>query len=80
MLQTAERVGGAIGVAIVLAQVFAALGTSRGDYDAALSVSLRTTVALIAAALVFAVIDLARRRTADDSASPYLPHARTGQP
>ena len=80
MLQTAQRVGGAIGVAVVLAQFFAALGTSRGDYDAALSISLRTTIALIAAALVFAVIDLARRRTAEDRASPYLPHARAGKP
>ena len=42
MLQTAQRVGSAIGVAVVLAQFFAALATSAGDYGAALSVSLRT--------------------------------------
>ena len=63
MLQTAQRVGSAIGVAVVLAQFFAALATSAGDYGAALSVSLRTTIALIGVALVFAVLDLVRRRT-----------------
>lgn len=80
LLQTAQRVGSAIGVAVVLAQFFAALGASGGDYAAALSISLRTTLVLIAVALVFAVIDLARRRTSEGPASPYLPHARAGQP
>jgi MFS family permease len=80
MLQTAQRVGSAIGVAVVLAQFFAALATSGGDYDAALSISLRTTVALIAVALVFAVLDLVRRRTGAGSASTYLDHDRAGQP
>jgi EmrB/QacA subfamily drug resistance transporter len=80
MLQTAQRVGSAIGVAVVLAQFFAALGTSDGDYGAALSVSLRTTIGLIAIALVFAVLDLVRRRTQDKSASTYLDHAGAGPP
>jgi EmrB/QacA subfamily drug resistance transporter len=79
MLQTAQRVGSAIGVAVVLAQFFAALGTSGGDYGVALSVSLRTTIVLIAVALVFAVLDLARRRTGAKSASTYLDHAGAGQ-
>ena len=59
MLQTAQRVGSAVGVAVVLAQFFATLARSGGDYAEALSVSLRTTVGLVAVALVFAVIDLA---------------------
>jgi EmrB/QacA subfamily drug resistance transporter len=75
MLQTAQRVGSAIGVAVVLAQFFAALATSGGDYGAALSDSLRTTIALIAVALVFAVLDLVRRRTAAEASSTYLDHA-----
>jgi EmrB/QacA subfamily drug resistance transporter len=78
MLQTAQRVGSAIGVAVVLAQFFAALATSRGDYGTALSVSLRTTIVLIAVALLFALLDLARRRTRATSPSTYLDHAGTG--
>ena len=79
MLQTAQRVGSAIGVAIVLAQFFAALATSRGDYGTALSVSLRTTIGLITVALLFAVLDLVRRRTGSGSPSTYLDHAGTGK-
>lgn len=63
MLQTAQRVGSAIGVALVLAQFFAQLAMSRGDFPHALSVSLRTTVGLVCVALVLGVIDLLRRRT-----------------
>jgi EmrB/QacA subfamily drug resistance transporter len=80
MLQTAQRVGSAIGVAVVLAQFFAALARSRGDYAEALSVSLRTTVGLVTVALVFAVIDLVRRRTSAEGRPTYLAHARTGKP
>ena len=80
MLQTAQRVGSAIGVAVVLAQFFASLAGSGGDYVEALSVSLRTTVGLVAVALVFAIIDLVRRRTAGERPRTYLAHARTGQP
>ncbi|HLL61563.1 MAG TPA: MFS transporter [Propionibacteriaceae bacterium] len=80
MLQTAQRVGSAIGVAVVLAQFFAALADSRGDYGDALSVSLRTTIGLIAVALLFAVLDLVRRRTRSGSPSTYLDHAAPGKP
>jgi hypothetical protein len=79
MLQTAQRVGSAIGVAVVLAQFFAALADSHGDYTKALSESLRTTIVLVVVALFFAVIDLVRRRTAAERPT-YLAHARTGQP
>ncbi len=78
MLQTAQRVGSAIGVAVVLAQFFSALADSGGDYRDALSVSLRTTIVLIGVALVFALLDLARRRTAPAPSSTYLDGARTG--
>jgi hypothetical protein len=54
-------VGSAIGVAVILAQFFATLGSTGGDYAQALSVALRTTVAAVAMALVFAVADLLRR-------------------
>jgi EmrB/QacA subfamily drug resistance transporter len=80
MLQTAQRVGSAVGVAVVLAQFFATLARSGGDYGEALSISLRTTVGLVAVALVIAVIDLLLRRRSTDRRPPYLAHARTGQP
>ena len=79
MLQTAQRVGSAIGVAVVLAQFFASIVSSRGDYAVALSVSLRTTIGLVVVALLFALIDLVRRRAATERQT-YLAHARTGQP
>ena len=70
MLQTAQRVGSAIGVAIVLAQFFGRVASSGGaDYPGALSVSLRTTIALVGVALLFALADLVRRRS-DHQADP----------
>lgn len=70
MLQTAQRVGSAIGVAVILAQFFAALGSSQGDYAEALSVALRTTVVAVAVALAFAVADLLRRTSRDRHPEP----------
>ncbi len=63
MLQTAQRVGSAIGVAVVLAQFFSELASTHGDFARALSVSLRTTIGLVVAALVLGLVDLLTRRT-----------------
>ena len=72
MLQTAQRVGSAIGVAVVLAQFFDQLAGSRGqDYAGALSVSLRTTVVFVVVALVFALADLLRRRAGQQPAAGH---------
>jgi len=62
MLQTAQRVGSALGVAVVLAQFFAGLGMTRGDYPRAFSDSLHTTIGFVGLALVLALLDLLRRR------------------
>ena len=71
MLQTAQRVGSAIGVAIVLAQFFDQLAASQGrDYAAALTTSLRTTVGFVVVALAFALADLVRRRSQHEDAEP----------
>ena len=70
MLQTAQRVGSAIGVAVILAQFFAALGRTGGDYAEALSMALRTTIAFVAVALVFALADLLRRTGHDRHPEP----------
>ncbi|QGN33073.1 hypothetical protein [Microlunatus sp. Gsoil 973] len=62
MLQTAQRVGSALGVAVVLAQFFARLGQTRGDYPKAFSDSLHTTIGFVGLALLLALLDLFRRR------------------
>jgi hypothetical protein len=62
LLQTAQRVGSAIGVAVVLAQFFDRLASTQGDAAEAFSIALRTTTALIVAALVIGVVDLVRRQ------------------
>lgn len=61
LLQTAQRVGSAIGVAVVLAQFFERVASTRGDFAEALSVSLRTTIGFIVVALVLGLIDLVLR-------------------
>ena len=63
MLQTAQRVGSSIGVALVLAQFFTQLTSTHGDFGKALSISLRTTVVFVGLALVLGLIDLFRRRS-----------------
>ena len=65
LLQTAQRVGSAIGVAVVLAQFFERVASTRGDYTAALSVSLHTTIGLIVVALLLGLVDQVRRARLD---------------
>src|SRR4051812_6578514 len=77
MLQTAQRVGSAIGVAVILAQFFASLGSTHGDYGEALSISLRTTIGAVVVALVFAVADLLRRSSNDRHREPEHAAAET---
>jgi EmrB/QacA subfamily drug resistance transporter len=68
LLQTAQRVGSAVGVALVLAQFFDRLASSHGDFAGAFSVALHTTIGLVLVALVLAVVDQVRRqRRPDDS-------------
>jgi EmrB/QacA subfamily drug resistance transporter len=62
LLQTAQRVGSAIGVALVLAQFFDRVAATHGDFADAFSVALHTTIGLVAVALVLAVVDQLRRR------------------
>ncbi len=71
MLQTAQRIGSALGVAVVLAQFFSRLGVSRGDFAGALSYSLHTTIGLVGAALLLAVTDLVRRRSSQPATEEH---------
>ena len=68
LLQTAQRVGSAIGVAVVLAQFFDKVASTHGDFGEAFSVALHTTIGLVVAALVLGLVDLLRRRQADERA------------
>jgi EmrB/QacA subfamily drug resistance transporter len=62
LLQTAQRVGSAIGVAVVLAQFFESLNSTHGDFARAFSDALHTTIGLLLVALVLAVVDEVRRQ------------------
>jgi nitrate reductase gamma subunit len=71
MLQTAQRVGSAIGVAIVLAQFFDRIAASHGqDYAVALSMGLRTVLGFVGVALLFGLVDLVRRRAVQQRPEP----------
>jgi hypothetical protein len=61
LLQTAQRVGSAIGVAIVLALFFERVRSSDGDFADALSYSLHVTIGFVVVALVMGLLDLVRR-------------------
>ncbi|MGI9156423.1 MAG: MFS transporter [Marmoricola sp.] len=69
LLQTAQRVGSAIGVAVVLAQFFDRVSSTRGDFGEAFSVALHTTIGLVLLALVLGLVDLARRQAGHDRRS-----------
>ncbi len=72
MLQTAQRTGSAIGVALVLAQFFTRLASTRGDFAESLNVSLRTTIGFVLAALALGLLDLHSSRRAR-AAQPSTP-------
>lgn len=66
LLQTAQRVGSAIGVAVVLALFFGRVASTKGDYAQALSYSLHVTIGFVLVALLLGVLDLIRRARIDD--------------
>jgi EmrB/QacA subfamily drug resistance transporter len=67
-LQTAQRIGSAIGTA-VLATIFYRILTSSGhDYPAAVSEALLSASALMVAALLIAIVDLVRHHRPDRGA------------
>lgn len=68
LLQTTQRIGAAVGVAVVTAVFFQALAGSRphdtaGGYGPALSAGLRVTLAVLGVALLLAVLDAWRRHS-----------------
>ncbi|MFC5262148.1 MFS transporter [Kribbella qitaiheensis] len=64
-LQTAQRIGGAIGTAVLATIFYRVLMSSAHDYPAAVSDALLSATALMLVALLIATIDLIRHRPLD---------------
>ncbi|WP_369812766.1 MFS transporter [Kineosporia sp. R_H_3] len=66
VLQTGQRIGAAVGIAVVGAVFFSALARSGGDWDAAVRHGLWVSAGVVAVALLLALADLrsGRRATA----------------
>jgi EmrB/QacA subfamily drug resistance transporter len=67
VLQTGQRLGSAVGIALVGSLFFHRLSTSRGDWGSAVDVGLYVCAGFVGLALVLAVLDLlwgSRRRSA----------------
>lgn len=64
VLQTAQRVGASVGIAVVAAVFFSNLGSGglAGGYGEAMSAGLRVNIALLCVAVVAAGVDALRRR------------------
>jgi EmrB/QacA subfamily drug resistance transporter len=73
VLQTAQRVGSAVGTALAGSLFFGELDRSRGNFHTSAALGLFGAAGLVALALVIAIVDLvlgARRRRAQAAASP----------
>lgn len=64
VLQTGQRIGAAVGIAVVGAVFFSALARSRGDWDAAVRDGLWVSAGVVAVALLLALADLRSGRRA----------------
>ncbi|SER96027.1 drug resistance transporter, EmrB/QacA subfamily [Pedococcus cremeus] len=69
VLQTGQRMGTAVGIAVVGSTYFGALSSSRGDYGQAASQGLRAAVALTTVALLIGVADVVRSRRSSRGSS-----------
>lgn len=62
MLQTSQRIGSALGIAVVTTAFFSGLAASGGEYATALSVGLVVTIGFIVLALLVGLADVAAGR------------------
>jgi MFS family permease len=69
VLQTGQRVGSALGIAVVGAVFFAALAGSDGDWASAFRRGLSVTTVFVVAALVLAGLDVLAGRRAEAAAT-----------
>ncbi|UNX54566.1 MFS transporter [Georgenia sp. TF02-10] len=80
VLQTTQRIGAAVGIAVIASAFFATLAATGGSgpahgYGPALSVGLRVTLALVGVALLVALLDAVRRSRGGRQRSPAGPSA-----
>ncbi|MFI6826454.1 MFS transporter [Kribbella sp. NPDC050241] len=71
-LQTAQRIGSAIGTAVLATIFYHVLMSSDHDYPPAVSDALLSASALMLVALLIAVVDLVRHRRPDRGAGPTV--------
>jgi EmrB/QacA subfamily drug resistance transporter len=62
VVQTAQRIGSAVGVAVVTAVFFSTVAQKHGDFSAALSVGIRVAIGFVVLALLVGLADLRRPR------------------
>jgi MFS family permease len=72
-LQTAQRIGGAIGTAVLAVIYYQELGTTGHDYSVAVSDAVLVAAAMMLVALLMAVLELLRRRRQRPSRPSPLP-------
>ena len=69
-LQTAQRIGSAIGTATLAGVFYAVLASTGRDYPAAVSVALLCASGVMLLALLLAVVELVRRRSRGEQPAP----------
>jgi hypothetical protein len=69
-LQTAQRIGSAIGTATLAGVFYAVLASTGRDYSAAVSSALLTASGALLLALLLAVAELVRRRSRAEPPAP----------
>ncbi|MET7739504.1 MFS transporter [Streptomyces sp. NPDC005385] len=84
-LQTAQRLGGAVGTAALPGLFYMVLGTEHHDYRAAVSIAVGSGTLAILGAFALAVYDWLRDRTPDQEQPPCPPewshgHTHASQP
>jgi MFS family permease len=75
VLQTGQRIGTAIGIAVVGAVFFNRLAASGNDWGSALRTALLVTIGLVLVALVAALADVVAARRADRTPARELERA-----
>jgi hypothetical protein len=73
-LQTAQRIGAALGTALLATVYYRALTSGRHDYATAVSAALLCAAGLMLLALLIAVGDLIAGRRASSAAPPTTAH------
>jgi drug/metabolite transporter (DMT)-like permease len=71
-LQTAQRIGSAVGTATLAGVFYAVLASTGRDYPTAVSDTLLCASGIMLLALLLAVVELVRRRSRGEQPAPTL--------